>query len=427
MKYFIILLMILLSGCTPPIGSDLEEQILGAKEIRLDKISAIVDTIEIDGKMKEIKEADKDIVGESFIHKVDYPKYQTWGGDIAIFGSITLVDGEDQYADTFMSPPEGMFVRSIQKLVGSNNIITFREIATTTNGSNLEQIITKTSIWEDIEFNDNFEIDKSIERKDIFNMKEDRAFRDYFEVGKTNVYRLVVRVPLSAVGGKWIWETIGENGEYGHLDPNLWIYEQKFNDLNTADLIGQDSWAGSTSYDVQASVVYEGAKAVSQDRSSDTQVARTITEVISGTVYISIRETDVSITSGGCIILGDNDVGNTTYVRISGGYIKVYTSGAWTSTGLAVSNNTWYRLGIAFETGSGAWEGLSADTFKVNIDDGSWTSAYSFHIAITNIDTIRLASANSGGSGTVYYDFISPNYEDVVPVAADIQQTEIYW
>jgi hypothetical protein len=57
-----------------------------------------------------------------------------------------------------------------------------------------------------------------------------------------------------------------------------WTYEQKFDGLTTGDLNGQDSWSGSTNYDVSTTNPAEGTKCVTiTGDGTERQISRTIT------------------------------------------------------------------------------------------------------------------------------------------------------
>src|SRR3990167_10712671 len=68
-----------------------------------------------------------------------------------------------------------------------------------------------------------------------------------------------------------------------------WTYEQKFNDLNNGDLNGQDSWSAHLAFDVETSVKYEGAKALSFLLASENEYAnRNIDAISQGIVYVAL-------------------------------------------------------------------------------------------------------------------------------------------
>ena len=195
---------------------------------------------------------------------------------------------------------------------------------------------------------------------------------------------------------------------------NLWTYEQKFNDLNTAALSGQDSWTGTAGFDVVTTSPAEGAKCVGQPSganwSDNTQ--RSITAVTSGTVYVSMKSEDtVGNGGGGFQLLNDSSLTDIIVLFWSDNTIRVLNdaASAYVQDGSAAwSADTWVRIGIAFECGAGAWEGLSAGYYKLSYDDGAWGSAHkmkrSSRTSIAGVWLYRM------GSDASYFDYISPEY-----------------
>lgn len=197
-----------------------------------------------------------------------------------------------------------------------------------------------------------------------------------------------------------------------------WTYEQNFDSLSTGDLNGQDSWSGSTTFDVTAD-----ATAPSQPNdvqsvvNSDTEITieRSVTNVTSGTVYISIK---INATSGerrGNIYLYR---GATLIARIffdysgSGSFIRALnwngSTNVFTDVQNPISNNTWYRVGIDWD------EGVQGNKYRVNVDNGTFSSwlTYVSNAATGGIDKLTLSDLgnNGSGAGTIYFDSISPNY-----------------
>ena len=117
-----------------------------------------------------------------------------------------------------------------------------------------------------------------------------------------------------------------------------WGYTQNFDALTDGDLNGQDSWSGNTNYDVQTSVTFQGAKAVSSAHNGQV-VSRTVTGVTDGLFHYAQR----SDSTANC-----NDVqlslkSSTTYLAIvrwntSGNIIRLY--GASSETVSAYSANS---------------------------------------------------------------------------------------
>lgn len=185
-----------------------------------------------------------------------------------------------------------------------------------------------------------------------------------------------------------------------------WTFEEKFNNLNTATIVGQDGWSISNDTQGTKTVIntlsYEGSKCLklTGDNGYSYRLYKTITAVTNGTVYISMRGD--ALTKYVFFKLGEG-ANERAYVGLNAGYI----AGGANNLQSYVAN-TWYRIGIAFECGSGSWEGLAADTYKVNINNGAWSAAINFAAASTNIDRIIFEQYSS--TENWYFDFISPTY-----------------
>jgi hypothetical protein len=198
-----------------------------------------------------------------------------------------------------------------------------------------------------------------------------------------------------------------------------WTYEQKFNTLSDGDLQGQDSWtgdAGKWTVTTDGSPT-EGAKCVKLSADADAYyyAYRNVDTVTNGTVYFSWKMT-FNATTAGEFVLRDSSGNNSCRISFEpDGNIYAYNSSgpAWDVIG-TFSANTWVRIGIAFEYGAGSWEGLSADSFKVSVNNGAWSSAKSMQTSGTNCGSIKLQGITKTTAGnTIYVDFISPDYAAV--------------
>ncbi len=253
-KLFIIILLLGLSGCSLPNLS-----FGGAEQDRLTKINVIVDMLSIGDIIKSIAYTD-DNTGENFIIKTDNKDYYSFGGDVLVDFSITNVSVIDQNANIVFSLGKNQFISKVQKFIGNTEIVSYTKATATTTS---EKIITKTPIWEDISFS-NFKVsDSSLTRKDSKGRTIDKTFQDNFKSGETKYYQAIMRIPHGITEHEWFIEVFGINN-YGHLDPNAWTYEQKFNDLNDGGINGQDSWTYNTGSDnavvTTSGTPYEGTK-----------------------------------------------------------------------------------------------------------------------------------------------------------------------
>lgn len=194
-----------------------------------------------------------------------------------------------------------------------------------------------------------------------------------------------------------------------------WTYEQNFNTLNDGDLNGQDSWSGDTAFDVVTTgTPSEGAKHVSSILESDSEVtiARAVTAVTAGIVYVSIKVNRTAGTRRGNIYLKE---GAATLVRCffvydgTNNWIKVYDNLTLTTVQDPISNDTYYRVGIE-------WDNVGQPgKFRANVNGGafgSWLNWFNGGAMSAGIDSIVLSDLgnNGSGTGTLYFDTISPNY-----------------
>jgi len=401
-KIFIILLLLLLTGCSQPV--DLGETRMGA-------ILAIQDTIEIGDIEKTIDFTDEN-EGEDFIIKTDEKDYVSLGGGVIVNFSITNISKTDQDADVVFSLGAKQDVNYVKRFEGNREIITYTEKTATTTS---KEIRTKEPIWEIVDFN-SFDVSKSsLTRKDTKGREVDKTFKDTFKVGETKYYKSSIQVPLGITENEWFIEVFGQ--DYGHLDPNNWTYEEKFNDLTTGDLNGQDSWSGGTGYDVTttAAAIYEGTKGVSETASLSIQ--RQITSIDSGTMYVSMKTNDANTNGGGYLILNNNAGLSDVLVNFWSDYtIRTLndTQTAWIQVGSETwSADTWSRIGIQFRcTGAAAYEGLSERYYNISVDDGAWNGPYEMERSSgTNIEDIKFYRL---GSSENYWDYVSYEYGGAV-------------
>ena len=182
-----------------------------------------------------------------------------------------------------------------------------------------------------------------------------------------------------------------------------WTYIQNFNSLNTADLTGQDSWSGDVLFDVQESVVQEGAKAVlgSPPSSTEIYINRTLPAgVDSGTMIFYVRATKTSGEAGSLQFR----VGTTFAGRIRLN-ADIYIDGTTTeSIKSAFSANTWYKITVEF---------LSSTTFRAKVDDGAFSAAITYDSGQSNPDTVRFTAYDTG---SVYWDNINDGTVAIVKI-----------
>lgn len=199
-----------------------------------------------------------------------------------------------------------------------------------------------------------------------------------------------------------------------------WTYQQLFNTLNTADLNGQDSWSGDAKFDVVTTSPYEGAKAVGCVHEADSSVAisRSITGISAGVFYVSIKVNRTAGTRRGSIYVysGATAVGRIfCFYTGANNRIQMLTNdgATWIDLNSGISNDTWYRIGIEYDNAA------QPNKYRTNIDGGAFTAWYGYFGSPTwtNIDKLEFVDDgnNASGTGTMYWDTVSPDYTPVEP------------
>ncbi len=204
--------------------------------------------------------------------------------------------------------------------------------------------------------------------------------------------------------------------------PNLWTYEQKFNDLADGPLPGKDNFVGSDGVVVTTDVAarYEGDKGVKNTPVGNIGVLRPITPIESGTVYFSLKATETDLNFPAFYLRNENDDIEEIEIRLADtGKIEYFDRIAndWVQVGaFTYSANVWVRIGIRFRcSGAAAYEGLAERTFEININNGAWAGPCPFsRIDGTGIAKIVVAFESHADEYN-YLDYISPDYVFIPP------------
>ena len=177
-----------------------------------------------------------------------------------------------------------------------------------------------------------------------------------------------------------------------------WNYIQNFNGLNTADLNGQDSWSGDANFDVETSVVFEGAKAVSCATAASKAVYRDLTAMTAGKMNIWMQKS--STVGGEVFTILKSGANGRIYVKFNAsGNIQAYNADASPAydTLQAYVKDVWYKITIDFNATTGKFSVLVNDVIKI-------TDATMLNTG--NIDRISLETDGTGDTG--YWDNIRP-------------------
>ncbi|NUQ57502.1 MAG: hypothetical protein HUT38_03395 [Candidatus Paceibacter sp.] len=192
-----------------------------------------------------------------------------------------------------------------------------------------------------------------------------------------------------------------------------WPYTQNFNSLTTGDLNGQDSWSANVAWDVQNSVVQEGANALSCVAGESNQNAnRTITSTTSGNVVFYMRATHSGGTHNGATFRArDSSLTGRFDVRFTQNSSNLELVGTTTVTLVSgYSVDTWYKVEVEYD--------CSGNTARARINDGSWSSS----VTLTGSGDITdlFLQTNDAGSpaGTYYFD----NIYDATPPSSGFFQ-----
>lgn len=174
-----------------------------------------------------------------------------------------------------------------------------------------------------------------------------------------------------------------------------WSYVQPFDGLNDGDLNGQDSWSGDVAYDVQTTVKFAGAKAVSCSPASLTEnfIHRSLpASVDGGSLIFYMAATKTSGEAGNVWLM--QGINRCVRIQFTGGNININTSSNTTVLTGFVSGQ-WYKIQVDF---------LSSTTFNITIDDGTANGPFTYVSETSFPDRIQFSCYDTG---TVYWDEIS--------------------
>jgi hypothetical protein len=196
-----------------------------------------------------------------------------------------------------------------------------------------------------------------------------------------------------------------------------WVAEENFNSYSDGDLNTLNggsgfsgAWSGGVSYDVQGTVVLEGAKAVVNSGNANADIQRDLTTATNtGVVYFGIRRNDTG-TTGQYQIQFRNSVSGVVFkVVMDAG--KIDLVGASTQTLVATYlADTWYGIRITYSDTAGtpsvvgatnSGTGWSADSADVDV------------FAAGEINRILVSIDALGAGVSAYLDSISAS--DPVP------------
>jgi hypothetical protein len=173
-----------------------------------------------------------------------------------------------------------------------------------------------------------------------------------------------------------------------------------FNSYSDGDLNGQGTWSGHVGFDVQGSVVQEGAKAVTGNTAGQV-INLNVTDRTTG-IFRCYMKVTTGISSGPSFRLNDSGIGMAFDVQIQSGKWKLRNT---INTPEIIGDPTvdqWDLLEIEIDS--------SANTARARLNGGTWTATMTH--TFTSITDIDLESTDNVSSSLAHWDLIQ--YDDGV-------------
>lgn len=395
-KLIIIIICLNLTGCSSyPMGTDSE------------LVDNIIESVKINGIEKSIEYTD-DNTGEDLIIKSDNSDYGVFAGTFNSYYTVTNL-AEGQNIKTVFSFNKDFTYKTYES-DGTEfiQILDVPRYYSTSTGKWIEDTYKQIEQTKWIEMGLSDFTDEPVNTKSINNYS--RIKNNTFYLGKNETKKFKAAIKYTPDGREEFFiEAFGDKGAIGHLDP--WAYEQNFDGLNSATLIGQDSWTKIAALgdepEVQSTVKFgNSGKSVKLDGHSTSK--RVISTIDSGTFYFTMRADTKNSGDGGFLQLRDASDGYITLIKFDdvAGTLKIlaYVGSGNIEIASGLSLTTQYVIKVKFNT----------DTDKTTIDwkeEGGSFSSNSEVDAVTAGDCtqIRIGSDTSWVS---YIDEISANDPD---------------
>ncbi len=175
---------------------------------------------------------------------------------------------------------------------------------------------------------------------------------------------------------------------------------ENFDSLTNGDLNGQNSWSGSTNFDVQDTIYQAGSKAVKNSDTSGTyyEISKSITAQDETTFTFYARKADDAGTTAMLLLLDDTvpafriQIYLNSDIQFVGASVKTIKS--------SFKGDTWYKCDIEIRSSDGYGRG--------RVDDGTWSDWIAPTNTYTSIDKITLKA-----KGVAYFDEISYSSSDI--------------
>ena len=377
--------------------------------------------LSIDGQQVEFNYTDNN-TGENLIIYTSYQNYMRFGGTIDVYFAVKNNSGIDQNISIVLSLEKDNPI-AISSYAGEQIIESIIpshfEGGTTTEAIWVETATTTASktIWainQKEVFDNNLSETIRNKQKDIKGYNRISKSIDSIKAGETKFYKANVTTRGLPNNSEFFIEVYGDKDGYSHLDP--WTYEQLFNVLNDGDLNTQDSFSGDTAFDVQTSVMYEGAKAGSVVGTGAVQaISRAITDISDGSVYIAMRITGTPAAGKWAqIYLDESGVQRMLMSFMPGGNVQIYD---WTADYVTVGTftaNVWGVFNLEFD------DAAQPNKYRARFHNGTSWSAFTSWISVnTGYTTINKIFIRNNSAETLYFDTITDT--DPTPVASTPQ------
>lgn len=219
-----------------------------------------------------------------------------------------------------------------------------------------------------------------------------------------------------------------------------WAGEENFdsytNGSNLDGLTGGSGWSGvgwvgadGTAFliDNSQSVNTPNSTSMTSGSSADNRHYRALSVGITtdATVYVSVRTSDVTNNSGPYVglIQGAPFTDYACYVQFghNSGQVSYFNGTSWVNI-KAISNNTWYRVGMETDTVN------QLNKCLYTIDNGNstgWVTSYAAFAAVSGI-ILENAEGAAASSPSVWFDAISATYA-TTPAAATKASDDDWW
>jgi len=210
----------------------------------------------------------------------------------------------------------------------------------------------------------------------------------FLQSGEIKTFMLSQRYLGEVTGDEFFIEAFGDEGAYGHLDPNDWVAVEPFEGSDGADLNGESggsgwsaAWSGNTAFDFETTGNHEGSSHV-DNPTGDTNIVRLLTtSVDTGIVKVALNTTNVSAFSG-FVEFEDGDFSNQFVVELLNDGTLTIRAATDVVIASSLSANTWYEGHFDFDA--------TADTVRGRLVDDTVFSSTVSMASDSNIDRVRL-------------------------------------